>query len=117
MTDTILSSFQSCWFACVKMDTGSTWCHWKTLQKPSWMEKEIGWGLSAQQKRPGGNNPVSGYLQAVHNSLLPEAAERFPTVGKQQLIGGEHGRGVKDDLGEAKGSSWQPQEQLEETLS
>lgn len=106
---TISSPFQSYSFVCVKMDTGGTWCHWKTLQNPSWTERKIGWGLSAQQKRPRGNEPVSG--------LLPEAAERFPTTGKQQLIGGEHSRGVKDDLGEAKGSSWQPQKQLEETLS
>lgn len=72
--------------------------------------------LAEEQRRPRENNPVSGYPYAVHTLLLPEAADRFPTTGKQQLIGGQHSRGVKDDLGEAKGSTWQPQKQMEETV-
>lgn len=81
-----------------------------------WMERKIGWGLSAQQKGPGENNPVSGYLQGVHTLLLLEAAERFPTARKQWLIREQHCRATKNDLGELKGSSWQPQKQLKETV-
>ena len=74
------SPFHSCCFvcaACVKMDAGDPCCHWKILQNPSWMERKTGWRLSAQQKRPGGNNPVPGYLQAVH-TWLQRQLEDFP---------------------------------------